>query len=204
MSDDNSMNYEHVVPKQYQSLGYILIDNAHIEDATRNLSEMGVYILRCFIECCLWLHQSQSHEHSNIDLIRFIGYPKRILPSDVSYKIQKKIAKYILNLQNCLARSHEDVLYALHAVMHRLYLNYNVQYPFGDQGSKDIEIRRKFESFFMAECVEPVVQNLDMSINSVRSVVSEDLFKKYWSKRIDMGFKKNNDIDEKEKNDFIR
>eukprot|EP01084_Bolivina_argentea_P234532 394838_1 len=197
----NNTSYQPVIPREYQSLGYILIDNKQTEDATRNLSEIGVYILRCFIECCLWLHQSQSHADSNVDLIRFIGYPKRILPTDISYKIHKKIAKYILKLQNCLGRSHEDVLYILHAVIHRLYLNY---YSFGDKSRKDIESRREFESFFMAECVEPVIQNLDMSINSVRSVVSEDLFKKYWSKRIDMGFKKNNQDDEKEKNNFIR
>eukprot|EP01083_Nonionella_stella_P287477 978535_1 len=55
----------------------------------------------------------------------------------------------------------------------------------------------------MAECVEPIIQNLDMSINSVRSVVSEDPFKSYWSKRIDMSFKPNNEHDEKEKNEFI-
>eukprot|EP01083_Nonionella_stella_P191905 709899_1 len=55
----------------------------------------------------------------------------------------------------------------------------------------------------MAECVEPVIQNLDMSITNVHSVVSESPFTKYWSKRIYMGFKPNNGKDEKEKAEFI-
>eukprot|EP01083_Nonionella_stella_P159948 522366_1 len=55
----------------------------------------------------------------------------------------------------------------------------------------------------MAECVEPVIQNLDMSITNVHSVVSESPFTKYWSKRIYMGFKPNNEKDEKEKAEFI-
>eukprot|EP00488_Nonionellina_sp_1-RS-2012_P002195 TRINITY_DN4124_c0_g1_i1.p1 TRINITY_DN4124_c0_g1~~TRINITY_DN4124_c0_g1_i1.p1 ORF type:complete len:203 (-),score=58.23 TRINITY_DN4124_c0_g1_i1:66-674(-) len=185
MDDDdhksNSSNF--VIPREYRSLGYILIDVKQTEDATRSLSEIGVYILRCFIECCLWLHQSQQHNESNVNLIRFIGFSKATyVLSDISNKITRKIGIYILNLQNCLGRSQEDVLYVLHAIIHRLYLQYNAEYPFGDHARKDAEARRKFEAFFMAECVEPIIQNLDMSINSVRSVVSEDPFKNIGAK----------------------
>merc|ERR1719334_1669741 len=59
---------------------------------------------------------------------------------------------------------------------------------FANDKKAALKARNEFEDFFQKHCIDPILQNLDESINNVRSIASSDPFKKYWAKRIGMGF----------------
>eukprot|EP01084_Bolivina_argentea_P234531 394836_1 len=188
-------------------VGYIDIKGN--TDCVRNLSEVAVCIIRIFILCMLWLHHSERTKQFPSNCLKFMfksNINKSVINNNnLSDIISDKIKKYINQIKKKLGKSTEDTIYVLHAIIHKLYLTYDNFYTdcAGDKKQKDLASRAKFEGYFMTQSVEPILQNLDSSINNVRSVVSSDSFKKYWSKRIDMGFNTKNKEDLNEKKLFI-
>eukprot|EP01083_Nonionella_stella_P165887 553073_1 len=174
------------IPSEYMATGYL--DCSH-DDCVRNLSEVAVCIIRCFVLCMLWLHHSERSDEFPSQCLRFM-YPhthqqsQQLNDDKLSISIHDQIKKYIRKIQKKLARSIEDTLYVLHAIIHKFYINYDACVV-ARKRAKDLTSRVQFEAFFMSHCVEPVMQNLDGVIHNVRSVVSSHTFKKYWSKRID-------------------
>ncbi|ETN99366.1 hypothetical protein RFI_38116 [Reticulomyxa filosa] len=88
--------------------------------------------------------------------------------------------------------SRENTYFLLHSIIHRFYLTFEKQFIIGLE-DLSIEGRKKFETYLISKCINPMVQSKDESICRTREQTDLHPECRFWGRRVEERFRSKTD-----------
>ena len=238
--------------------GYVISKKENVDDrgGQRELSELGVYVLRLFVNLILWMMNVHCDKNGGVNPIKYLlcnvpppskktifaklfgsnpsergkeaKYPKSIEGKGKGNELKRtiwdmkneEVSKWLLKneirfyyalIKRELMRSDEDILYVLHCIIDRFYHTWDDCFGNGYDGDVNVDTselivranesaeilkeaslvsnslrkRDQCEDYFMKECINPVLFDINQNVKNLRHVSSNDKFIRFWNKRSD-------------------